>query len=911
MTSPAYKCPACRTVLRVPQNFSGGVLRCVNPECRRKLKIGSSDRSQAAVGKSRSASPPVAERASLKKRAPLKSVAQSAPDLPPRRKKATVGRRPAASKTSNRWFLISTGGLAIAGLGIVIAAALFWSPWGVESVQAEPQPDPQAAAAAAQAAAKAAELQAEREARTTALQTKIIPFLTKHCADCHGADSQEAGITVHKLTSIDQFLAERKTWERVQRMIHVGAMPPSDYDPLPSEEDREAVAALMHDELYNFDCELVYNPGRSTVQRLNKSEYNNTIQDLFGMTLTPADNFPADDVGEGFDNIGDVLTLPPLLMEKYLVAAEEVAAAVIDTRDYSKPQMVAATFGNVSDGNSTSYRSYKVLPSTSQVEHTFDVGATGEYEVIMRVGADQAGPDKAKFAFIVGDQTIREFEVQKHREAEEFRHKLKLDAGQRLLAVKFVNDFYNAEAKGRERDRNLAVGSINLYGPLGESVPKRSDSHNRIVTVVPGKDVSVVDAAQQVLRPLMNRAFRRDVADQQVARYAGLVQMAVDDMGESYEGGLALAVQAILVAPEFLFRLEKDPAESETERALDDFEIASRLSYFLWSTMPDDTLLQLAREQRLHQPDVLREQIARMLKDEKAEALVQNFAAQWLNLRNLEEVSPDTDVFKTFNDELRRDMRRETELLFRTVMQEDRSVEELLSADFTFVNKRLAEHYGLTGVTSDEFERVSLKGTNRSGVLTHASILTLTSNPARTSPVKRGKWIMENIFGEAPPPAPPGVPELEETAKVSPDLTLREQLAKHREDPGCASCHKVMDPLGLGLENFDAVGQWRDKDGERPIDASGSLPSGEKFDGPLQLIGIVRNSREKFFRTLTEKMLTYAIGRGTEFYDKCTVDESQKLLKSRNYRFSALVEGIVLSDPFLKRSQVDKKPVSP
>jgi len=745
--------------------------------------------------------------------------------------------------------------------------------------------------------------------RRKALNEKILPFLTKHCADCHGEDSQEAGINVHKLTSIDQLMTERKTWERVHRMIHVGAMPPSDYDPQPTESVREEVAALMFEELYNFDCEEVRNPGRSTVQRLNRTEYNNTIQDLFGISITPADKFPADDVGEGFDNIGDVLTLPPLLMEKYLAAAEEVAAVVVDTRDYSKPMSVTGDFlkGDVDDGKSIGR--FKVLASHGEVTHEFDVSATGEYEVIVTAGADQAGPEKAKLALKVGGKSVKEFEVKKNRKPEEFRHKIKLDAVKHTLAIAFLNDFYDPKGKNGT-DRNLYVGSITLRGPLGKNTPKRSDVHNRVVVAVPKEGVSVLDAATKVLQPLLNRAFRRNVPGDVVNRYAGLVNSTVKD-GESYEAGISLAVQAMLVAPDFLFRLEKDPAGNETERSLDHFEIATRLPYFLWSTMPDDTLLRLAREKRLHRPEILRQQVSRMLQHDKAEALVQNFASQWLNLRNLDDVSPNTEIFKSFDDDLRRDMRRETELLFRTVMKEDRSVEELLSADFTFVNKRLAKHYGIAGVKSDKFERVSLTGTNRSGVLTHASILTLTSNPGRTSPVKRGKWIMENIFGEGPPPPPPGVPELEETAKVSPDLTLREQLAKHREDPGCASCHKVMDPLGLGLENFDAVGQWRDADEGRKIDASGSLPSGEKFEGPLQLVEIVRNRREEFFRTLSRKMLTYAIGRGLEYYDKCTIDVCVELMESRGHRFSALVEGIVLSDPFLKRSRALEKPTSP
>ena len=691
-------------------------------------------------------------------------------------------------------------------------------------------------------------------------------------------------------------------------MVNSGAMPPSDYEPQPKPDEQERIAELLHEELFNFDCQLVYNPGRSTVQRLNKAEYNNTIQDLFGVNLTPADDFPADDVGEGFDNIGDVLSLPPLLMEKYLNAAEQVATAVIDSRDFSKPVTLKTSGGDLKSSlNKGAKPGDPVsLYTNGEAIGTFDVPASGEYEIRAIVRADQAGDENARFAISVEDTPIGEFEVQQHHKYEDFNPRVSLESGFKKIAVAFLNDKVVKDGPEGRRDRNILVRSIDLFGPLAGGVPTRSEAHKRLVTAIPGNGVTILDAAQQVLQPIMHRAFRREVTTAEVFRYAKLAQTAVNDMGETYEVGISLAVQAILVAPDFLFRLEKDPAAGETERALDDYELASRLSYFLWSSMPDEELFELARQQKLSSPDVLRQQIKRMLQSEKSDALIANFASQWLNLRNLDDVTPDTDVFKSFNQDLRADMRRETELLFQTVMREDRSIEELLSADFTFVNKRLAEHYGISGINDEQFERVSLNGTNRSGVLTHASILTLTSNPGRTSPVKRGKWIMENIFGDAPPPPPPGVPPLEATEKISPNATLREQLAKHREDPGCAACHKVMDPLGLGLENFDGIGRWRDKEEGRDIDASGSLPSGETFSNPLELIRIVQNRREMYFRTVTEKLLTYAIGRGTEYYDKCAVDKCLEQMKQKNYRFSALVEGIVMSDPFLKKRAVEK-----
>jgi hypothetical protein len=358
----------------------------------------------------------------------------------------------------------------------------------------------------------------------------------------------------------------------------------------------------------------------------------------------------------------------------------------------------------------------------------------------------------------------------------------------------------------------------------------------------------------------------------------------------------------MLVSPDFLFRKEADPEPNQTERVLNEYEVATRLSYFLWSSMPDEQLFQLAENKRLLDRSVLREQIERMLRDEKSASLGQNFASQWLNLRNLADVRPNPEVFPEFDDSLRAAMGQETLMLFNTIVREDRSVDEFLAADYTFVNERLAKHYGINGVTGDQYVKVSLQGTNRSGVLTHASILTLTSNPGRTSPVKRGKWILENILGDAPPPAPPGVPPLEESTKDVAGLSPRERLELHRKDPGCASCHKAMDPLGMGLENFDAVGRWREKDGEKPVDASGDLPSGDKFSGPAELMSIIRSRQEKFSRTLTERLLVYSLGRGLEYYDKCAVDQTLDLMKERGNRFSALVEGIVTSDAFLKKS---------
>lgn len=754
-------------------------------------------------------------------------------------------------------------------------------------------------------AVNSAELQKDA-LRQQRLEEKVLPFLKTHCTDCHNAESQEGGVIVNGLASIDQLLKDRRTWEKVYRMINAGAMPPSDYDAQPAEANRKEVAAIFYDELYNFDCTQIHHAGRATLHRLNRAEYNNTIHDLFGINLTPADDFPQDDVGEGFDNIGDVLSIPPLLMEKYLNAAETIAADVIDTRDFSRglTQTFNADKTESTAGGDPDGEGFRMLGSTGTVSATATTPSEGKYKIRIRALATQAGDADAKMALQIDGQNVTEFEVQGHRKQNWFEHDVTLTAGSHKIGGAFTNDFYDPEAKDKQRrDRNLAVGTIEVTGPEGGGEPAWHETHRRFVTARPSDSVTVKEAASQVLRPILYRAFRRPVADAEVARFAELVDHNVTEFKETYDYGLYVALQAALVSPDFLFRNEVDPEGNATERKLNEYEVASRLSYFLWSSMPDEELFKLAENKRLFDPDILQAQIERMLHDDKAHALSRNFASQWLNLRNLTDVQPNPEVFPDFDDALRKAMRQETEMLFSTIVKENRSIDDFLNADFTFLNERLAKHYGISGVSGDQFVRVSLEGTKRSGMLTQASILTLTSNPGRTSPVKRGKWILENILGEVPPPPPPGVPPLEEANKDTANLSLRERMEIHRKDPGCASCHKTMDPLGMGLENFDAIGRWRDKEGERDVDSSGELPGGVKFSGPMELIGIIRSREAQFHRAFAERLLTYALGRGLEYYDKCAVDQALVLMKQRGNRFSALVEGIVVSDPFMKRSR--------
>lgn len=722
---------------------------------------------------------------------------------------------------------------------------------------------------------------------------KLQPFVKQYCHECHSADEPQAGLDFTQYKNEDELIKgkPREEWEKVLAMLETGAMPPPDMEQ-PPDAVRLELVAWLEDKLFNLDCDMIDDPGRVTIRRLNRAEYNNTIRDLLGVDFNPADDFPSDDVGYGFDNIGDVLSLSPLLMEKYLDAAEQItgqAIPVVNPRDtrfaFGIDRLRAA-------GASKRGGGFFALSSADTIYLNYDAPIDGEYEVTFRAKAQQHGPDPARMRIDIDKKAVRTFDVTGQMRAADYTHKMTLKAGRYRIAASFINDFYQP-GKG---DRNLYVGQFHVQPPASR------EKLERVIIAYPGEGLSEDEALARVLRAFTDKAFRRPATDDEVKTYAGVAHMARDE-GESYEQSIQYAVQAVLISPSFLFRIETDqqPDDPMSERPVTDYELASRLSYFLWSTMPDDELFDLASRGELRRHDVLTRQVRRMLKDPKSQTIVDNFAVQWLNLAMLDEMVMDPGVFPKFDPGLRGDMKRESLMLFEAVMKEDRSLLDFLDADFTFVNERLAKHYGLNDIKGGEFQKVSLNPQQRAGVLTHASILTLTSNPERTSPVKRGKWILENILGKSPPPPPPGVPELDVTQKSAPDASLREQLEKHRADPGCNSCHRTMDSLGFGFENFDATGRWRDRDGDFEIDSSGELPTGEKFSGPVELVRILKGRSREFSRSFAEKMLTYALGRGLHYYDRCAVDEILTRLESNDYRFSELILGITQSKPFLER----------
>jgi len=744
---------------------------------------------------------------------------------------------------------------------------------------------------------------ADRQARDHSFRSNVQPLLKRLCADCHGDGATEGNLDLDRFESARDVLRGREQWLKALQKLAVGAMPPKDADQ-PTAAERKMLVDWVDDAINHFDCQAEARPGRVTLHRLNRVEYRNTIRDLIGVDYEPSVDFPADDIGYGFDNIGDVLSLPPILLEKYLDAAEAIADQAIVTEGSRLPLIVRHSGADLRGGTRVINRAKgsKIIVSNGQMSAKVKLDKPGKYEIHVDAYGQQAGNDPVKMGLLIDGTQITTFDVKAtESKPEVYTYEGRASAGDHEIAVSFLNDYYRPrEANG---DRNMIVNSIAVRGPLGSEKPL-PDSHQRVLFVQPSKQVTVQQATSQVVERLASRAFRRPATKSEVARLEQLAA-AARKRGDGFEQSVQLAMQAILISPNFLFRVEADPAEGQAERQLNDYELASRLSYFLWSTMPDAELYSDAWQDKLGDRENLRRHVVRLLQNKRARALVDNFAAQWLNLRKFDEMEPSPRHFPAFTQKLRDDMRRETNYFFGHIVREDRSVLELLSADYSYLIERLARDYGISGVEGEAFRRVSLANSPRGGIITQGSILTLTSNPTRTSPVKRGKWILENLLGEPPPPPPPDVPELDDEQRM---LTgsVRQQLEQHRANPACAVCHQQMDELGFALENFDPIGGWRLFDGPHQINPSAELPSGEKFSGPNELALLLRRTKHlEFVRCLAEKLLTYALGRGLEYYDKCAVDKIVEKVAEHDFRFSAMVIAIVESEPFQKRGAVD------
>lgn len=750
-----------------------------------------------------------------------------------------------------------------------------------------------------------------------AFERQVTPFLSKYCFNCHNEERERGGLRLDVFKDVAAITSARDTWESVLERLQNGDMPPRRAEQ-PSRPDRDRMIEWVKATLADAPCDGRPRPGRVTLRRLNRAEYDNTIRDLFGVDIRAAEDFPVDDSGYGFDNIGDVLSVSPLLMERYLAAAERVAQAVIVTPDPPPARVVRKDGARLARGREESDDDGEHrMASGGEVGAPFDFPLDGEYTVRIGAYADQAGPDPARLCLRLDGKDVGTADVKAEEgESGVYAFSVKTAQGRRRLGVDFINDYYQPDHKDPKLrgDRNLVIEYVELEAPRDRRPRSLTDAHRRIMVCSPGPSAeSRRQCARKIIEGVARRAFRRPVAAEEVDRYAGLALQVLED-GGSFEQGMQLALQALLVSPSFLFLVESgpDPDRMVTDGVyrLTDHELAARLSYFLWSSMPDARLFKLADSGTLSDDAVLEAEVLRMLKDPRSRGLVENFGGQWLGLRKLEEVSPDPGRFPEFDEALRQAMSEESRRFFEHILRENRSLMEFLLADYTFVNERLARHYRFPpgAVKGDSFRKVQLGSRRPGGVLSHAAVLTLTSDPTRTSPVKRGKWVLEQLLGTPPPPPPPDVPPLEEGQAVELKETLRQRMELHQSRADCKSCHSRMDPIGFGLENYDAIGAWRDREGSFEIDSTGTLPGGETFNGPADLQKILLAQRDLFRRCLTRKMLTYALGRGVEYADRCVVETICEKLAAGDDRISVLVTEIVKSPPFRLRAMPEARP---
>lgn len=752
----------------------------------------------------------------------------------------------------------------------------------------------------------------------------------QYCVTCHNQRTKVGGLALDTL-DVTEVGEHAETLEKIVRKLRTGAMPPAGR-PRPDKAVVQSVVSSLEASLDRASLARP-NPGRPALHRLNRAEYRNAIRDLFGLEIDAA-LLPPDNAAYGFDNNADALSLSPVLAERYLTAAAKVSKMALGrVRGSPSPETVFVP----TDRNQGS-RFSEDLPWGTRgglaVRYEFPVD--GEYQFQLRLkqsGADggimglTAEPhqldvslDQARVwsSTVGGPEFVDETgEARTKQVLAALQFSVPVKAGSHLLQVYFVQktsasledlfDPYVRRDPYRAGNGEPGISSVTITGPHESDGEATNDSPSRRRLLV-CRPSSAADerCAKTIIATLMRRAYRRAITDDDLqialARYRDGASKA-GSLG--FESGLDLAIRSILVSPQFLFRFERQPEHAAPNAAyrISDLELASRLSFFLWSSIPDDELLSLAEQATLRKPDVLDQQVKRMLADPRSEALVSNFAGQWLHIRNVAGLQPSPEVLFHFDDNLRHAFERETALFFDSIIRENRSVLDLLDADYTFLNERLARHYGIPGVYGERFRRVSLPPDSvRRGLLGQGSILTDTSRPNRTSPVIRGKWILENIFGTPPPPPPANVPDLKEERDPAKVLPMREQMAQHRANPVCASCHVQMDQLGFALENFDAIGEWRNVDAAgSPIDASAKLGDGTTFTGPRELRKVLMNHADDFLTTLTEKLVTYALGRGLEAADAPAIRQIKRDAARADYRFTALIQGIVTSMPFQMR----------
>lgn len=770
-------------------------------------------------------------------------------------------------------------------------------------------------------------------------------ILDRYCVSCHNETLKTGNLRLDNI-DLNHLPSNGEIWEKVIQKLRTDSMPPSD-KPQPPKGARDGMLSWL---IESMDQEAMTNPnpGRPAVHRLNRSEYENTIRDLLGLEIDSREFLPTDGSDFGFDNIADSLNVSPMLLERYIMAAAKISRLAIgdanvrpSTKIYSLPKALLQedrmdeelSFGS-RGGLSVRHRfpldgEYIIKvnvesPRSDQPQDLFQRSSAPEQLDVRvdgkRVGAFTIGmPKSTEWSYgkngFSGDLPAEKEDLADWWGARTLEVRFPAKQGMRTIGVTFLNRTLAYEGV---RPRNFpafydylgllkgvepGVIDFEISGPYepGE-IDKDSASRRAIFTSYPENADEEKTVARDILSKLARKAYRRPITDHDVDTILEFYDAGHGEGG--FESGIQFALERILVSPSFLFRVEADPEERVANDAyqLTDIELASRLSFFLWSSIPDEELLAVAERGDLKKPSVLENQVLRMLNDPKSASLVKNFATQWLYLRNVDAVTPDVNAFPDFDENLRYALRKETELFFTSQLREDRSIVNLLDADYSYLNERLAEHYGIPGISGSHFRRVQLEDPNRGGILGQGSLLTVTSYATRTSPVKRGKWILENILGSPPPAPPPDVPDLPEAGEQIVATTVRERMEQHRKDPACASCHVKMDPIGFSLENFDAIGKWRSTDTQGlAIDSHGMLPDGTILKGPSGLSEVLAGKKEDFTLLTIQKLLTYAVGREIHHYDQPAIRQVAREAAPDEYRWSSIILGIVRSTPFQMR----------
>jgi len=742
--------------------------------------------------------------------------------------------------------------------------------------------------------------------------------------------------------NVDEVSENPEVWEKVVRKLRVGVMPPPD-NPRPDNATYNQFRTWLEREL-DLAAQSNMNPGRTQAfHRLNQTEYRNAVRDLLGLDIDVSEMIPPDAPDQhGFDNNAEVLSLSPSLMERYVSAAHKLAELAVGAtprstaiKTYEVPlnlmqddrlsdELPFGSRGGTAiehyfpvDGD---YR-IKVLLQTNYVDfvrgidqaHEMEISLEGERLGLYNFGGDAPGTP-APYSYAGNIRGSDDWEEWSMAFAEEgFEVEVSVQAGPKTIGATFPREMWEQEGVLQPRlfgyhlavtelpDNNPSVGAILIEGPLSVEGPGDTPSRQKIFSCTPESADEEPACARTILSDLARQAYRRPIDQSDLQ---GLLDFYTQGRSlGSFDTGIQYALERLLVSPDFLFRIQQDPAEiaSGESYLISDVELASRLSFFLWSSAPDEELLQLAEQNSLREPGVLQEQVQRMMADERATAFIENFVGQWLYLRNLEAHYPLPAAYPEFDENLREAFQRETQLFINDQIGSDQSILDLLSADYTYINERLADHYGVPGIYGSRYRRVALNNPQRAGLLSHGSLLTVTSYPNRTSPVLRGKFVLENLLGSPPPEPPPNVPALEEAGEDGRVLTMREAMAQHRENPACRVCHAAMDPIGFSLENYDAVGKWRREFANQPIDASGTMPDGREFDGPAGLRDLLLDQPDDFVGTVTEKLLMYALGRGLEYYDMPAVRGIVRNVAEDDYRWSSVILGVIESDPFQMR----------